>query len=47
MDLIEEEGSFEEAGKTADRTCSVLIALVGWAHGGHEQTMEELGSRTG
>jgi hypothetical protein len=44
MDLIEERGSFQEAGKATDGACSVLIMLVGRAQCGFEEVVEELGS---
>jgi hypothetical protein len=43
MDLIEEGGSFGEASKAANGGISVLIVLVGRAHGGLEDIVEELG----
>lgn len=44
MNVIEEGGSFDEAGKATNGTCSVLIVLVGWAYSGLEDIVEELGS---
>jgi hypothetical protein len=44
MDLIEEGGSFEEAGEAANGARSVLVVQVGQAHGGLEAIVEELGS---
>lgn len=44
MNLIEEAGGFEEAGKPANGACLVLIVLVGRAHGELENIVEELGS---
>lgn len=42
MHLIEEGRGFEEAGKAVNGACSILVRLVGRAHGRLEEIVEEL-----
>jgi len=44
MDFVQEGGSFKNSGEAANGTCSVLIVLVGRAHGGLNDIVKELGS---
>jgi hypothetical protein len=47
VDIIEKGGGFHKARKAAEATPGVLVGLMSRTHGGLEDIMHPLGSRTG